>query len=66
MSIFQFSSEYNQRMPPNKKDGSIVRFSRNKGYESIPREFAQNENLSYEARGLLISVASYPEVFKHL
>ena len=51
-------------MPPKKKDGSIVRFSRNKGYESIPRELAQNVNMSYEALGLLISVASYPKAFK--
>ena len=55
MSIFQFTNEYNQRMPPKNKDGSILKFSRNKGYESIPRELAQNESLSYEARGLLIS-----------
>lgn len=64
MTIFQFTNEYNRRLSSKKKDGSIVRFSKNKGYESIPRELAQNENLSYEARGLLISIASYPEAFK--
>lgn len=65
MGIFQFSNEYNQRQPPNqKKDGAIQRFSRNRGYESIPRAFAQNERLTYEARGLLISLASYPDNFK--
>ncbi|MGX7197722.1 hypothetical protein [Enterococcus olivae] len=64
MSIFQFTNEFNQRIPSKKKDGSLLKFSRNKGYESIPRELAQNEQLSYEARGLLISIASYPESFK--
>ncbi|MET1995582.1 hypothetical protein [Enterococcus faecium] len=64
MSIFQFTNEFNQRMPPKNKDGSILKFNRNKGYESIPRELSQNENLSYEARGLLISLASYPDNFK--
>lgn len=65
MSIFQFSGEYNQRQPPSKiNDGSILRYKKNKGYESIPREFAQNESLTYEARGMLISIASYPSNFK--
>ncbi|HFD1635376.1 TPA: hypothetical protein QFF48_001637 [Enterococcus faecium] len=64
MSIFQFTNEFNQRVPSQKKDGSLLKFSRNKGYESIPRELAQNEKLSYEARGLLISISSYPESFK--
>ncbi|MGM0199478.1 hypothetical protein [Enterococcus sp. DIV1314a] len=65
MSIFQFTEEYNQRQPPDKKsERAIQRFRKNKGYESIPRELAQNETLSYEARGLLISIVSYPESFK--
>lgn len=65
MSIFQFTNEYNTRIPKHKDNGgSILRFNKHKGYESIPREFAQNEKLSYEARGLLISIASYPESFK--
>lgn len=65
MSIFQFTEEYNQRQPPDKKsEGSIQRFRKNRGYESISRDFAQNEALTYEARGLLVSLASYPENFK--
>lgn len=65
MSIFQFTEEYNQRQLPNKKsEGAIQRFRKNKGYESIPRDFIQNENLTYEAREVLINLASYPNNFK--
>ncbi|MEL5938500.1 hypothetical protein WN865_02805 [Tetragenococcus halophilus] len=59
MSVFQ-TFDYER----SSQEGKIQRYHRNKGYESIPRDFAQNENLSYEARGLLISIASYPENFK--
>lgn len=61
MSVFQFTNEFNKRASPKNTDGSILKFSRNKGYKSIPRAFAQNERLTYEARGLLISLASYPD-----
>lgn len=65
MNIFQFSSEYNQRQPPSKtNDGSILRYKKNKVYESITQEFRQNESLTYEARGMLISIASYLPNFK--
>ena len=42
MSVFQFTNEFNKRASPKNTDGSILKFSRNKGYESIPRAFAQN------------------------
>ncbi|WP_430617446.1 hypothetical protein [Enterococcus sp. AZ188] len=64
MSVFQFTNEVNKRASPKNTDGLIFKFSRNMGYESIPRAFAQNEPLTYEARGLLISLASYPDIFK--
>lgn len=63
MSIFQ-SLNYETQLSKKNQEGKIQRYHRNKGYESIPRDFAQNETLSYEARGLLISIASYPENFK--
>ncbi|WP_317919880.1 hypothetical protein [Tetragenococcus halophilus] len=63
MSIFQ-AFDYERSPSKKNQEGKIQRYYRNKGYESIPRDFAQNESLSYEARGLLISIASYPENFK--
>ncbi|MEK0152600.1 hypothetical protein [Tetragenococcus halophilus] len=41
MSVFQ-TFDYER----SSQEGKIQRYHRNKGYESIPRDFAQNENLS--------------------
>ncbi|KAF1304847.1 hypothetical protein [Enterococcus sp. JM9B] len=41
--------------------GEVFKYQRNKGYESIPRAFLQDNNLSYEARGLLAELQSYSE-----
>ncbi|MFI3618885.1 hypothetical protein [Enterococcus avium] len=40
---------------------SIQKFSKNKGYESLPRELLQSKELSLEAIGLLCNLQSYPE-----
>lgn len=40
---------------------SIQKFSKNKGYESLPRELLQSKVLSLEAIGLLCNLQSYPE-----
>lgn len=44
--------------------GQIKQFNKNKGYESIPRDFLQDNSISYEARGLLAELQSYPENWK--
>ncbi|SER53161.1 hypothetical protein SAMN05421767_1781, partial [Granulicatella balaenopterae] len=40
---------------------AIYKYNRNKGYESISRDFLQNNNLSLQARGLLAYMISMPE-----
>ncbi|WP_438778650.1 hypothetical protein [Enterococcus sp. DIV0098] len=40
---------------------SIQKFSKNKGFESLPRELLQSKELSLEAIGLLCNLQSYPE-----
>jgi predicted transcriptional regulator len=44
--------------------GRIVQYKKNKGFESIPRELLQDENLSLEAIGLLSHICSLPETWK--
>lgn len=44
--------------------GSIRSYKRNKGYESIPRELLQSNDISLEAIGLLCHLQSYPETWK--
>jgi len=44
--------------------GQITKFSKGKGYESIPRELLQDSNLSLEAIGLLCYMQSLPENWK--
>lgn len=40
---------------------TIKRYSKHKGYESLPRELLQSKDLSLEAIGLLCNLASYPD-----
>lgn len=40
---------------------AIRKFSKSKGYESIPRELLQSKELSLEAIGLICNLQSYPE-----
>ncbi|TLQ49484.1 hypothetical protein FEZ33_00405 [Ruoffia tabacinasalis] len=40
---------------------TIKRYSKFKGYESLPRDLLQSKNLTLEAIGLLANLASYPE-----
>ena len=42
---------------------TIKRFSKNKGYESLPRELLQNLDLSLEAIGLIANISSYPDTW---
>ena len=42
---------------------SIKRFSKSKGYESIPRELLQSKELTLEAIGLLCNMTSYPDTW---
>lgn len=42
-------------------NGSIKNYSKSKGYESLPRELLQSEELPLEAIGLLCSLQSLPE-----
>lgn len=42
---------------------SIRRFSKSKGYESIPRELLQSKELTLEAIGLLCNMTSYPDTW---
>lgn len=44
--------------------GRIIQYKKNKGFESIPRELLQDENLSLEAIGLLSHICSLPETWK--
>lgn len=46
------------------ESGSIRSYKRNKGYESIPRELLQSNDISLEAIGLLCHLQSYPETWK--
>lgn len=43
------------------ESGQLNRFNKNKGYESIPRDFLQSNELSLEAIGFLCNIQSYPE-----
>ena len=40
--------------------GKLIKYEKGKGTENIPRELLQDENLSYEAIGLLCQLQSYP------
>lgn len=40
---------------------TIKRFSKSKGYESLPRELLQSKELTLEAIGLIANISSYPE-----
>lgn len=46
------------------KTGKITQYNKNKGYESISRDFLQDRTLSYEATGLLAELQSYPNDWK--
>ncbi|GGD03132.1 hypothetical protein [Enterococcus wangshanyuanii] len=46
------------------ENGNIRSYRKNKGYESIPRDLLQNNELSLEAIGLLCHLQSYPESWK--
>ncbi len=43
------------------KKGNVKNYSKDKGYEIIPRDFLQDEELSLQAIGLLSNLQSYPE-----
>lgn len=43
--------------------GQVKKYQRSKGYESLPRELLQDENLSLEAIGLLSYMQSLPETW---
>lgn len=47
-------------MMTNKK-GNVKNYSKDKGYEIIPRSLLQHERLSLQAIGLLCNLQSYPE-----
>lgn len=40
---------------------TVKKFSKHKGYESLPRELLQSKDLTLEAIGLLVNMASYPD-----
>lgn len=42
-------------------NGKVRQFQKGKGFESIPREFLQQKELSMEAAFLLLNMTSYPE-----
>lgn len=42
---------------------TIKRFTKSKGYESLPRDLLQNNKLSLASRGLLVNMASYPDTW---
>ena len=44
-----------------KETGRVKKFHRHKGYESIPRELLQSNELSLESIGLLCNLQSYPD-----
>ncbi|MGX6962265.1 hypothetical protein [Vagococcus xieshaowenii] len=45
----------------NTQAGAIKRMNKRKGYQSIPRSFLQDENISLEAIGLLCNMESMPD-----
>lgn len=46
-----------------KVSDTIKRYSKSKGFESLPREMLQSKTLSLEAIGLLCNLASYPDTW---
>lgn len=42
---------------------TIKRYSKHKGYESLPRELLQNTDLSLESIGLIANISSYPDTW---
>lgn len=42
---------------------TIKKFSKHKGYESLPRELLQSKDLTLEAIGLLANISSYPDTW---